>query len=184
MAGSKFSVYDIAIIAVLSAIIFVQEEALTFIPNVQLTVFLLILYSKKLGLRKTTIILLIHVILDNLYMNSFNIYFTPAMFLGWFMIPLITSTLLKKIESSALLALFGALFAFIYCWIMMIPTAYLFKMDMLAYFISDIPFEIILAVSSFVTTILLYKPCGKVLDMLYKKIDDRRSKRRKEKELS
>ena len=53
-----FRTKDLTIIAVFSAILFVQELALSFIPNVQLTVFLLVLYSKVFGLKKTFIIIL------------------------------------------------------------------------------------------------------------------------------
>ena len=34
---------DIALIAVLTGVLFVQEQLLSFIPNVQLTVFLLVI---------------------------------------------------------------------------------------------------------------------------------------------
>ena len=54
---SKITIRDITIIVVLTAILFVQEAILSFIPNFQLTVFLVILYSKKLGTLKTTIII-------------------------------------------------------------------------------------------------------------------------------
>ena len=59
------SVKRLVRIAIFAAIMFVQEFALSFIPNVQLTVFLLVLYSKVFGLKKTCIIILIHTILDN-----------------------------------------------------------------------------------------------------------------------
>ena len=42
------TVKDMALIAMFAAILFIQEEALTFIPNVQLTVFLLVLYFLKI----------------------------------------------------------------------------------------------------------------------------------------
>ena len=53
------SVKRLVRIAILAAVLFVQEFALSFIPNVQLTVFLLVLYSKVFGLKKTCIIILI-----------------------------------------------------------------------------------------------------------------------------
>ena len=36
---NKILVRDIALIGILTAILFVQEQALTFLPNIQLTVF-------------------------------------------------------------------------------------------------------------------------------------------------
>ena len=97
--NKKFSVRDIALIAILSTILFVQEQVLTFLPNIRLTVFLLVLYSKKLGFIRTTIIVIIHVLLDNLFMGSMNLVYTPAMFVGWMLIPIIICTLFKKTES-------------------------------------------------------------------------------------
>ena len=87
---------QITIIAAFSAILFVQEEVLTFLPNVQLTVFLLILYSKVLGFKNTTIIVCIHTLLDNIVMGSLNIIFFPFMLIGWLLIPIIVCSLLKK----------------------------------------------------------------------------------------
>ena len=52
-------VKDITIIAILAAILFVQEQALSFLPNIQLTVFLLVLYSKTLKLWKVLLIIFI-----------------------------------------------------------------------------------------------------------------------------
>ena len=70
MAGNKVikSTKDIAIISALTAILFVQEQLLTSLPGVQLSMFLIVLYSKTLGLAKSSIIVVLHVLLDNLYM--------------------------------------------------------------------------------------------------------------------
>ena len=89
-------VFELILIALLSAILFIQEEILTIVPNVQLTIFLLILYSKKLGLKRTTIIIFIHVILDNFFVGSFNIIYNIFMFIGWEIIPLIINFFFKK----------------------------------------------------------------------------------------
>ena len=54
------SVRDIAIVAILTAILFVMEQVLSLVPNVQLTVLLLMIFAKKLGILKSSIIILIH----------------------------------------------------------------------------------------------------------------------------
>ena len=69
---------DITLIALLTTLLFVQEQALVFIPNVQLTVFLIVFYSKKLGFLRTSLIVAIHVVLDNLVMGSFNLIYTKS----------------------------------------------------------------------------------------------------------
>ena len=53
----KITVKDICYIAALTAILVVQEFALSFLPNIQLTILLLMVYSRVLGLKKTFFIL-------------------------------------------------------------------------------------------------------------------------------
>ena len=74
MDGNRLikSTKDITIIAVMTTILFVQEQLLASLPGIQLTVFLIVLFSKKLGLAKTSIIIVLHVLLDNFYMSSFS----------------------------------------------------------------------------------------------------------------
>ena len=160
---------DITLIALMTTILFVQEQILTFIPNVQLTVFLLVVYAKKLGFMKTTIIIFIHVILDNFVMGSFNFICVPFMVVGWMIIPILLNTIFKKIESNITLAFLGIFFSFLYCWIYIIPNCILLQVNFYTYLIADIIWEIILAVSSFLTILLLYEPCSNVLNKVMKK---------------
>ena len=165
---TNLSAKDIAVIAILAVVLFIQEEVLTFLPNVQLTVFLIVLYTKKLGFKKTTIIILIYVILDNLVMGSLSFFYTPFMFIGWELISVLLSTIFKRLNASLSLGLAGILFSFLYCWIYIIPNILLTKINVVAYLASDFLFEIILACSSFVSILWLYEPCSKVFDKLLK----------------
>ena len=158
-----FRTKDLTIIAVFSAILFVQELALSFIPNVQLTVFLLVLYSKVFGLKKTCIIILIHTILDNFVIGSLNLIYFPFMLIGWLIIPIVTTTILKKTNNNIVLALAGIIFSLIYCWIFIIPNVIVYKINILTYLSADIIFEIVLAISSFLTILWLYYPCSKLI---------------------
>ena len=168
MAGNRVikSTKDITIIAALTTILFVQEQVLTSLPGVQLTVFLMVLYSKKLGLSRTLIIIILHVLLDNFFMNSFSLMYTPTMFVGWISIPITLCTVFKKVESPFKLGLLGAMYSFVYCWLYVIPSFLLYKIDPIAYLISDVIFEIILAVCSFSTILYLYNPCSKIMDLM------------------
>ena len=163
------TVRDITLIALLAVVLFVQEEALTFVPGLQFTVFLLVFYSKKLGLWRTSIIVLIHVFLDNLAIGTFSIIYTPFMFLGWIIIPLTMCTIFKKVESSWLLAILGAVYSFIYCWMYFIPDCLIIGIRFIPRFMSDILWEVLMAVMSFLSLLLLYKPLSKVLDPMIKR---------------
>ena len=156
------TVKDMALIAMFAAILFIQEEALTFIPNVQLTVFLLVFYSKRLGFVRTTLIIIIHVILDNLVMGSFSVIWTPAMFVGWMLIPIVICTIFRKIENFIILAIMGAVLSFTYCWCFILPNYLVMHISPIKYLASDIVFELILAASSFVSILFLYIPCKKI----------------------
>ena len=160
---------DITLIAILTAILFVQEQVLSFLPNFQLTVFLLVLFSKKIGFINTIIITTIHVLLDNLVMGSFNFIYVPFMLIGWLIIPVLLNTIFKKVNSNILLAVLGVMFSFIYCWIYIIPNCIILQTDFFSYLIADVIWEILLASSSFITILLLYTPCSNVLDKVLKR---------------
>ena len=154
-------VLKVVMTALLTAIIFVQEEALSFVPNVQLTVLLLVLYGAYCGPKWGSAIVLMHVLLDNLFVGSLTLYVMIPMFIGWEAILLASYMVRKKnIYIKALVAGLGAL---LYCWIFVFSTVLFYKVDMTAYIIADIPFEIILVVCSVITVLWLFNPLYKAL---------------------
>lgn len=155
-------VKDITIIAILTAVLFIQEQLLTFLPNVQLTLFLIVLYSKTLGIKKTIIIVIIHTFLDNLIMG-FNLLYFPFMLCGWLIIPTTLATIFKKVNSPIILAFLGIGYALVYSWVFLIAHVLITEVEFWAYLIADIYFEIILAASSFITILWLYEPLHKLL---------------------
>lgn len=157
-------VKDLVLIAFLTGLLFVQEEALTFLPNIQLTVFLLVLYAKKLGFKKTTLIITIHVLLDNMVFGGFNPIVITFMWIGWMWIPVILCLFFKHINTSMKLACLGVLFALLYSWTFVVCSCFIFNMKFIHYMIADIPFELILALSSFLSILWLYEPVSKVFD--------------------
>lgn len=169
MKSEKLKIFDFVLIAILSSVLFVQEQVLSFLPNFQLTVFLLVLFSKKLGMLRTIIIVIIHVILDNIVMGSMSLYYTPTMLVGWLIIPITLNTIFKKIDTNINLAFLGILYSLIYSWLYLIPSSILTNVSPIAYLLGDILFEIILAMSSFISILLLYNPCAKVIDIIYEK---------------
>lgn len=157
---------NISQIELLTAILFIQEQILSFIPNIQLTIFLIILFSKKIGLAKTSFIVFIHTILDNLVLGSFNILFVISMLIGWLIIPITINTIFKKINHKIGLSLLGILFSFIYSAILIIPHLLTYKMSLMAYLSYDIIWQVLLASSSFISTLLLYDPCSKIFNTI------------------
>lgn len=159
---------DITLIALMSSLVFAQEQLLVFLPNIQLTAFLLILFSKKFGFIRTSLIILIYVILDNFVMGSFNLVFTPFMLLGWLFIPFIFSVCFKRIESSILLSVISIITSLAYCWIYIIPNYILYGINPIIYLSSDFIFEIIFVICNFSLVMILYSPCSKLIEKLFK----------------
>lgn len=155
---------EITLIAVLAIILFLQEQLLSILPNIQLTILLIMVYSCTLKMKKTMIIVTIHVILDNII--SFNPVFLVFMLIGWLIIPISLNTIFKKIREPLSLAFLSILFAFIYSFTMIIPNLFLYEINLLNYFLMDLPFEIILATSAFITVLWLYKPLIRIINRL------------------
>jgi len=145
-------------------IIFVQEQALMFIPNVQFTTLLIVLFASVFTFKESLMMIFAYVILDNLYMGTFNPLFMTPMFLGWSMIPFLYHTLLKETTNEIKLAIFGVFFSVLY-GMAFVP----FNMlqtgihNVIPYIIADLPFMLIMAVSNFFTILWLYQPLYKVV---------------------
>lgn len=154
-----------ALIAILSAILLVQQVALSFLPNVQTTVLLIVLYTKVLGFRKTTLIIFIHVILYNTlspFGSVIPLHFI-SMFVGYMMIPILLNTLFNKFETALQLASAGLLFGFLYGWAFIPISVFVLDIPLTTYLMMDLPFELVMAVSNFLTIYWLYDPLKKLL---------------------
>ena len=165
------SVKRLVRIAIFAAILFVQEFALSFIPNVQFTQCLIAIYYYAFGLVDSLIIVTIHVILDNLAMGSFNLIYTPAMFIGWISLPLLLH-LFKRNQNKFFSATLVGLHGIIYSFMFVLVNCYILEVPFLTYFIPDIPFEVILVVNGFITTLLLK---DKLVDLLKKYTSDNKT---------
>lgn len=163
----KMTIRRLCILVMLSTILFVQEELLTFIPNVQLTFLLVVVYGATIGIRDGALILLVHVLLDNLFMSSFNLYCMVPQFLGLF-ITLCLARLCKN-KNEFIQCIIGAAGALIYCWLYVLVNIWFLDVRFMDYFIADIPFEIILVASTVVSLLFLYSPLVKTTnELLYK----------------
>lgn len=171
MSVSQRAIKDIALIAICAAILFVQQLALSFLPNIQFSTLMIVLYAKVLGFKRTTLIIIVHVIAINIFSPFGAMLPThiPFMVLAWMIVPISLSTFLKKIESSLGLALFGLIFGFVYGWMFIPAAVFLTDAPFVAYFLMDLPFEIIMAISNFITIYWLYRPLKDVFfDQLIK----------------
>lgn len=158
------AIKDTVLIALCAAILFVQQLALSFIPNVQFSTLLIVLFAKTLGFKRTTLIIIVHVIVYNILspLGPVLITHVPFMIAAWLLIPISLQTIFKKMDSSLALAIFGLIFGFVYGWMLIPPAVFISGVSFKAYLIMDIPFEIIMGISNFLTIYWLYEPLKKV----------------------
>lgn len=156
------TIKDISIMVMLAGILFVQEELLTFIPNIQFTFILIMVYGAVLGPKKAGLIVLIHTILDNLFMSSFIPTVMLPMLIGHEITMLIGYFLRNR--NTIILSIGIIASSIIYAALFFVTTIYVYDIKPIAYLIADIPFDIILISCNVLCVILLYKPLYKVLN--------------------
>ncbi len=159
---NPIKVKDIAIMVMLSGLLFVQEELLTLIPNIQFTFLLIMLYGAVLGPKRGSLIVLVHVLLDNLFMSSFTPTVMLPMLVGHEITMLIGYYLKNKnlIVKSIGIAMSSIIYAFLF----FVTTIYVYNINPIAYLVADIPFDIILISCNIICVLWLYKPIYKILD--------------------
>ena len=151
----------ILICVMYSVILFLQEQLLSFIPNFQLSFLLIMLVGSVLGFKWGNLVLLIYLMLDNLSYGSFMPYVFFPMLIGW-EFTLIMGFIFRNFNKYTV-SIIGILCSFIYSWSFIPFSYFFFHIDVVAYFLADIVFEIILATSTFLSIILLYNPLKKIL---------------------
>lgn len=159
---NPIKVKDIAIMVMLAALLFVQEEALTLIPNIQFTFLLIMLYGAVLGPKKASLIVLVHVLLDNLFMSSFTPTVMLPMLIGHEITMLIGYYLKNK--NTIILSIGITISSIIYAFLFFITTIFVYDINPLTYLIADIPFDIILIACNILCVILIYNPLYKILN--------------------
>lgn len=161
---ASFTVNDVAACAMMACVLFVQKEALSFIPDVSLTVLLMIVYSICLGFRRASLIILAYTLLDNLVWGSFNVIYTPFMIVGWMLIPICTCTIFRKVRDPIALAFVSLIYSLVYCWLFIIPQVFILHVEFWQYLLADLPWEGVFAASNFVAVLLLSNPVIKLID--------------------
>ncbi|MFP4478171.1 MAG: hypothetical protein ACLFPM_01910 [Candidatus Izemoplasmatales bacterium] len=163
-------VKEITLLALATSILIVQELLFSFIPNIQLTTFLIMVYTSVFGLRKSYMIIIVHVFIDNLLFGSLgmvNIWIPMA--LAWLLIASIFSIIRRRTDSIIIFAIVAYIFGHIY-GLMFVPfQAFVLEIDILLYLLADIPWQIVMGIANFLAVMWLYKPMEKFLGELYAK---------------
>ena len=67
MSRRSIGVRELCFLGLMAAVLFVQETLLSSLPNIQLTVLLLMVYAATVGVSRAILVMTVHVLLDNLY---------------------------------------------------------------------------------------------------------------------
>ncbi len=163
---NPITIPELCILAFMTVLLFVQEELFSFIPNFQFTFLLLAVYVVVFGYKKTSLIILAHVLLDNMFMGSLTPIVMIPMWMGYM---IYTGVIwLLKDKKLWILVLGGALSAYLYCMLFLVTNAIFLDINLYVYWISDIPFEVMLVSCTSFTLIYLYKPLSKKLGELWR----------------
>ncbi|MFA5037851.1 MAG: hypothetical protein WC479_11835 [Candidatus Izemoplasmatales bacterium] len=159
------TIRSITVSAMLLAVLIAQEYAFMALPNVQLTVVLIMVYAAVLPWATLLPLIAIYVLIDNLIMGSLSIMYFWPMLAAWMFLAVISKLLMQK--DLWVQVGFASLFGFVYGWFFCVVYVILFGWATLVpYLISDLPFEIIMAVNNFVTVLVIYFPIRKLLEKL------------------
>jgi energy-coupling factor transport system substrate-specific component len=145
-------------ISSMASIVVVLEKMLEFLPNIQLTVVLLMAFIFFLSLSESFILVTVYTMLDIL-LGGISLYALP-MFVAWNLFALIV--FFAKGNRVKLLII-GILFPIFYSLVLGLPYIYMLNIDFRLYYLADIPFTLIFIASNIVTILWLYKMIVKTL---------------------
>ena len=159
----------ITLTAMYLAVIVVLEASMIMLPNVQLTVLLMMVFATVFPRHLFIPFVTAYVIIDNFtgifLAGSIDFFLVIPMFIGWTLLLYVTSFLAKK--SFWLVLIFSFLFGFIYGWIFIPAHIVRFGITTLwPYIVADLPFELTMAISNVVSVFLLYRILVKQLQFL------------------
>ncbi len=157
----------------LLAVLVVQEYILSGIPQVQLTIILILVYAQFLSYKKLIPLIIAYVLLDNLLMGSISLLYTPTMLIIWPLYAVFARMILKKPDYIHLIYAIG--FSFIYGWSFLPASIVLQHLNtwskIWTYLKLDFVFELMMATNTIITFLLFYQPLMKLLTFLFKRMN-------------
>ncbi len=164
-AQQKTAVFDMALVAMMVAVIEVFKFAMVGLPNIELTSFWLILFSKNFG-KKVYFVVPVFTLLEGMIFG-FNLWWISYLY-TWPILILVTK-IFQKNDSTTLWAVISAVFGLSFGALCAIP--YIFTGTDLTsgltlafnWWIAGIPWDIAHCIGNFALMMLLYKPLSKVM---------------------
>lgn len=147
-------------IAVMGALLYTAQIALSFIPNIEIVTLLIVVFTKNLG-REGTAACFVYVCLTALT-AGFGLWWVTYLVV-WPLFSLVVYAL-RSVESWLMWAVINGAFGLCFGALFAVPYIFVSPAYALTYWISGIPFDIAHCIGNFAAAIIL----GKALDQSLK----------------
>lgn len=167
----KLSIKDITLIAMTVALIEVCKVTLSFLPNIELTTFWLIMFTIYFG-RKIVFVVPVFIIIEGA-IYGMNLWW--IMYLVAWPLLVIICYMFRKCKSIWFWSMFSGCFGLLFGAICTIPYIFITAFSSglptgiklgIAWWIAGIPWDIVHCVSNFVFMLVLYEPITRVINKL------------------
>lgn len=161
---------EMTIMASLTTVLVVQNLIFSYVQYIQLTFLLILLYARILGIKKTTVIIVIYMIVTNIILGAVLPLQFITMFIGFILGPVLINTVFKKTNNAIILSFLALFVSFFYIilldfsWWLVFPSG--FK-GLILTLIQGIIFAIPMLISSFISVLILFKPLEKLFSEIY-----------------
>ncbi len=162
---TKNASFDIALVALMVAVIEVFKFTMMGLPNIELTSFWLILFSKNFG-KKVYYVVPVFTLIEGVIFG-FNLWWISYLYV-WPLLVFVTR-IFRKNDSALTWAVISAVFGLSFGALCAIPYAFTgtdFTSGLniaFGWWVAGIPWDIAHCIGNFILTLLLYKPLSKVM---------------------
>ena len=160
--SARLSVRELCVLSIIAALIFAAKVALSPLPNINLNAIFIILTTVYFGW-KALYTVGVYVMLEGL-IYGFSIWWISYLYVWPLLVVIVMMA--RKNQSSLIWAVIAGVYGLLFG-----PLMYLGYFAVLggwngfpAMWIAGIPYDLIHAVSNFLTVLFLYRPLSKVMD--------------------
>ena len=164
MKKPAYSAREIAVLGLLSALLYGAKLAMAPLPNIEPVSLLVVVYTAVLG-RKALLPIYVYVMLE---IVTWGFGYWSACYLYVWLVLAVGAWLLRRMESpwgwAALSGCFGLCFGALCSLTYWIAGGWAFA---LSWWLSGIPFDLLHGAGNFALALALFKPCQTILSRLY-----------------
>ncbi len=160
---SKLRVRELTCMAMMTALLLVGKQALSFLPNIEVVSLLIMLYTLSIGRRVLYVIYAFVLVQGALY--GFGLWW--IMYLYVWTILAAAAWLLRRWESPLVFALLSGIYGLLFGALCAIPYFFVGGVTMaFAWWIAGIPYDLLHGGGNFVVCLVLFRPLRRVLNRL------------------